>query len=953
MARYNPKDVEPKWRARWDAAKAFETGADRSRPKYYVLEMFPYPSGRIHIGHVRNYAMGDLVARYKRARGFNVLHPMGWDAFGLPAENAAAATGSHPGVWTRANIETMRGQLKAMGLSIDWSRELATCEPDYYRWQQQLFLDFWKAGFVERRESYVNWDPVDMTVLANEQVIDGKGWRSGAPVERKKLSQWFLKITDEADDLLAALDDGRLAGWPDNVRTMQRNWIGKSKGATLWFDIASAPAFLTGGHARDPIEVFTTRPDTLFGASFVAMAPDHPLTQAVAEHDPRVAAFVKRAAQGGTSEADIEKAEKIGVDLGLTVTHPFDPSRTLPVWSANFILMGYGAGAIFGCPAHDQRDLEFARKYGLSVSPVVLPPDADPETFAIGDKPYTEDGVLYNSGFLDGLSKDAAIDAAIARLAALGKGKATVNWRLRDWGVSRQRYWGCPIPAVHCGACGVVPVKAADLPVLLPEVPAEAFRTPGNPLDRTPSWRNVPCPDCGRPAYRETDTMDTFVDSSWYFARFAAGRPDKPVDKADADYWLPVDQYIGGIEHAILHLLYARWFTRAMKATGHLSATEPFANLFTQGMVTHATYRDLDNQWALPEEILSCPALPGSGNQFSDTQLEAIMGEVNSLEGDFGARYREQTKRLGQYYFRSTERSPIGLNKRLNYVLIGSIEKMSKSKKNVVAPEAIADTYGADAARFFLLSDSPPERDVEWTESGVTGAWKFVNRVYETVEAATGALTAHDLTHAPASLPDEARALRRATHATIAGVTDDIENFRFNKAVARLYEFLTEVRRASPPPPAGEVPPKATEGGGAERSPSARPLSHAARDSSPAGGGAEGWARAEALSALVRLIAPFTPHLAEECWEMLGGKGLVCNADWPAADPALLVKDEIVLPIQVNGKRRAEIAVAPSLDAREVEALALAQAEVKRYTEGLTVRKVVVVPGRIVNIVAN
>ena len=864
MARYNPREIEPKWRARWDADGAFLTSSDRAKPKYYVLEMFPYPSGRIHIGHVRNYAMGDLVARYKRARGFNVLHPMGWDAFGLPAENAAAATGSHPGVWTRANIETMRAQLKSMGLSIDWSRELATCEPDYYRWQQKLFLDFWKAGFVVRRESYVNWDPVDMTVLANEQVIDGKGWRSGATVERKKLSQWFLKITDEAEDLLAALDDGRLSGWPDNVRAMQRNWIGKSKGATLWFDIASAPAHLSGGHAKDPIEVFTTRPDTLFGASFVAMAPDHPLTQAVAAHDPRVAAFVARAAQGGTSEADIERAEKFGVDLGLTVRHPFDPARTLPVWSANFILMGYGSGAIFGCPAHDQRDLDFARKYGLSVTPVVLPPGEDPKTFAVGDKAYTDEGTIYNSDFLDGLAVEAAIDAAVARLEKDGKGEATVNWRLRDWGISRQRYWGCPIPAVHCDACGVVAVKEKDLPVLLPDVPAEAFKTPGNPLDRTPAWRDVPCPECGKPARRETDTMDTFVDSSWYFARFAAARDDKPIDKADADYWLPVDQYIGGVEHAILHLLYARWFTRAMKATGHLSASEPFARLFTQGMVTHATYKD-EKGFLFPEEVI--------------------------LDG--GEARRADDGRA---------------------VEVGPIEKMSKSKKNVVAPEAIADAYGADAARFFLLSDSPPERDVEWTESGVTGAWKFVGRVYETIEGAKGALAAHDLSRPPSGLPEAATALRRSTHAAIAGVTDDIENFRFNKAVARLYEFLTAVRKSD---------------------------------------GADAFAYAEALSALVRLIAPFTPHLAEECWEMLGGKGLVCNAPWPEADPALLAKDEIVLPVQVNGKRRGEIAVAPSLDVKEVEALALAAPEVKRFTEGLTIRKVVVVPGRIVNIVAN
>ena len=850
--------------------------------------------------HAWGRTLKDVVLRYKAMTGHAVLHPMGWDSFGMPAENAAMEKKVHPGAWTRSNIEAMKKQLKRLGLAIDWSRELSTCEPEYYGHEQALFLDFYKAGLVYRKESEVNWDPVDMTVLANEQVIDGRGWRSGALVERKKLNQWFLKITDFAEELLEGLES--LDKWPDKVRLMQENWIGKSKGLKLTFN-------LTGTH--DGIDVFTTRPDTLYGASFVAIAADHPLAQSLAENAPALQDFIAECKRGGTTAAELETAEKMGFNTNLTVEHPLDPSWHLPVYVANFVLMDYGTGAVFGCPAHDQRDLDFARKYGLSVTPVVLPPGADPSAFAVGDTAYTNDGTLYNSDFLNGLSTEAGIDAAIARLEALGRGKATVNWRLRDWGISRQRFWGCPIPAVHCAACGVVPVKAADLPVLLPDVPAEAFRTPGNPLDRTPDWRNVPCPECGQPAHRETDTMDTFVDSSWYFARFAAGREDKPVDKAEADYWLPVDQYIGGVEHAILHLLYARWFTRAMKATGHLSASEPFANLFTQGMVTHATYKDETGGWLFPEDVI--------------------------VEG--GEARRADDGRA---------------------VAIGSIEKMSKSKKNVVAPEKIADTYGADAARFFLLSDSPPERDVEWTESGVTGAWKFVGRVYETVEAAKGALGAQDLSRPPASLSEEATALRRATHAAIAGVTDDIENFRFNKAIARLYEFLTAVRRASPPPPAGEVSPRtrsgATEGGGADgaaRAQGARPLSHAARNSSPASGGAEGWPQAEALSALVRLIAPFTPHLAEECWELLGGKGLVCNAPWPEADPALLVKDEIVLPVQVNGKRRGEIAVAPALDVKEVEALALASPEVKRFTEGLIIRKVVVVPGRIVNIVAS
>ncbi|MEZ5892700.1 MAG: leucine--tRNA ligase [Parvularculaceae bacterium] len=861
MARYNPKEIEPKWRKRWEEANAFLTGSDHSKPKYYVLEMFPYPSGRIHIGHVRNYAMGDVIARYKRAQGFNVLHPMGWDAFGLPAENAAMQTGEHPEKWTRANIAAMREQLKGMGLSIDWSREFATCDIGYYRWQQKLFLDFWRSGLVERRESYVNWDPVDMTVLANEQVIDGKGWRSGATVERKKLSQWFLKITDKAEDLLSALDDGRLKGWPDNVRLMQRNWIGKSKGLQMKFHFAGD---MTAPDGSREIEIFTTRPDTLFGASFIAVAPDHPLAQGFAG-EADVAAFIAECQKSGTSQEAIDKAEKKGFRLPLEVEHPFLKGRTLPVYIANFILMGYGSGAIFGCPAHDDRDFDFATKYRLDIIPVVLPPGEDPKTFAVGAEPYVGPGTLFNSGFLDGLSVEAAIDAAIAKIEAIKTGRATTQYRLRDWGVSRQRFWGCPIPAIHCEKCGVVPVPEKDLPVRLPEIDASVFKTPGNPLDRTPEWRNVPCPECSSPARRETDTFDTFVDSSWYFARFAtdpAAWENGPVDKKDVDYWMPVDQYIGGIEHAILHLLYARFFSRAMKDTGLLSVDEPFANLFTQGMVTHATYKDADGKWLAPEDVIV----------------------------DGGAARR------------ASDGAP---------VTIGPIEKMSKSKKNVVSPEAIAGTYGADAARWFMLSDSPPERDVEWTEAGAAGAWKLVARIWDAVEPAKGAIKASDLSAPP---PNADIDLRRATHGAIAGVTDDIDHFRFNKAIARIYEFLNALKKAE---------------------------------------NVDGWARAEALCALVRLVAPFTPHLAEECWETLGGDGLICDAPWPAADPALLVKDTLVLPVQVNGKRRGEVSVAADADAKSVEAIALADPDVKRHLEGVTVRKVVVVPGRIVNIVAN
>ncbi|MGE0409778.1 MAG: leucine--tRNA ligase [Amphiplicatus sp.] len=857
MTRYNPKTVEPKWREAWAKADAFRTRNDPSRPKYYVLEMFPYPSGKIHLGHVRNYAMGDVIARFKRARGFNVLHPMGWDAFGLPAENAAMQTGRHPREWTYANIETMRAQLKQMGLAIDWRRELATCDPSYYAHEQRLFLDFWKAGLVERRESYVNWDPVDMTVLANEQVIDGKGWRSGAPVERKKLSQWFFKITDKADDLLAALDDGRLSGWPDNVRLMQKNWIGKSKGLKMTFRFDGTPP-----DGFDGLEIYTTRPDTLFGAAFLAVAPDHPLAAYFAKADPKLSLFIHECQQTGTSEEAIEKAEKRGMALPLRARHPFTDGKTLPVYVANFILMGYGTGAIFGCPAHDQRDLDFVRKYGLEVVPVVLPPGADAASFAIGEEAYAGPGTLFNSDFLNGLPVDEAIEKAIAKIEAMGEGEGATNYRLRDWGVSRQRYWGCPIPAIHCEKCGVVPVPERDLPVRLPDVDASEFSIPGNPLTRLPAFLDVACPACGGAARRETDTFDTFVDSSWYFARFAAAREDGPVDKKDADYWLPVDQYIGGIEHAILHLLYARWFARAMKETGWLSVEEPFANLFTQGMVTHATYKDEKGNWLFPDDVI--------------------------VEGG-KARHAETG-------------GPVS---------IGSIEKMSKSKKNVVSPETIVEKYGADAARWFILSDSPPERDVEWTDAGAAGAWKLVGRIWDTVEARAGALRRYDLSKPPA---DADLALRRATHAAIAGVTDDIEHFRFNKAIARIYEFLNALRGGAP---------------------------------------SEDWARAEALAALAQLVAPFIPHLAEECWEALGGEGFVCDAPWPKADPALLKKATLALAVQVNGKRRAEIEVPAEADKAAVEKAALSDEAVKRHIEGLSIRKVVVVPGRIVNIVAN
>jgi leucyl-tRNA synthetase len=869
--RYNARDAEPRWQKIWDEQRTFQTGGSRPGKKYYVLEMFPYPSGRIHMGHVRNYTMGDVVARYKRACGFDVLHPMGWDAFGMPAENAAMANNVHPRTWTYANIAAMKAQLKSMGLSLDWSREIATCDPRYYKHQQKMFLDLLAAGLVERKTSKVNWDPVDQTVLANEQVIEGRGWRSGAEVEQRELTQWFFKITAFAEDLLGAIDT--LERWPEKVRIMQRNWIGRSTGLLIRFALDAA----TSPRGQAELEIFTTRPDTLFGAKFMAIALDHPLAKAAAAHNDALQAFIHECQRIGTAEQLIETAAKRGFDTGIRAIHPFLPDVRLPVYVANFVLMEYGTGAIFGCPAHDQRDLDFVNAYGLGVTPVVCPPGQDPANFVITTTAYEGDGRLINSAFLDGLTVAQATEEVASRLEQVRRGgrpvaERRVQYRLRDWGISRQRYWGCPIPVVHCQSCGVVPVNESDLPVELPD--DVDFDRPGNPLDRHPTWKYVACPACGAPGQRETDTMDTFVDSSWYFARFTdPWIATAPTDRSLVDAWLPVDQYIGGIEHAILHLLYSRFFTRAMKVTGHVGWTEPFAGLFTQGMVVHETYRSPNGDYVAPSEVV--------------------------VEGEGAARHA----------VRRATGEPLA---------IGAIEKMSKSKYNTVDPDDIIAEFGADTARWFMLMDSPPDGDVIWTEKGVQGAARTVQRLWRLImELAVIAAGEHPLA-------DDARALaiRRGAHRTLDRVTRAIEDLRFNNALAFIYTEISALEQAH----------KAyREGGG---SPAVAAALH------------------EAAELLVQMFAPMMPHLAEECWTVLGHRDLVAVTPWPRALPELLIDETVTLPVQVNGRKRADVTVARDTPVPDIESAVLALDAVKRALGGKSPKKVIVVPQRIVNVVA-
>ncbi|MBM85347.1 MAG: leucine--tRNA ligase [Rhodospirillaceae bacterium] len=853
MARYNVRETEKKWQRRWEEAKKFSVTEEPDRPKYYVLEMFPYPSGRIHMGHVRNYALGDLVARYKKARGFNVLHPMGWDAFGLPAENAAFERRVHPAKWTQENISAMRSQLRGMGLSYDWDREIATCRPDYYRHEQKMFLDFLQNGLAYRKEGWVNWDPVENTVLANEQVIDGKGWRSGAPVEKRLLSQWFLKITEYGDDLLDAIQT--LDRWPDRVRLMQHNWIGRSDGAHVLFDIKGRD---------EQLDVFTTRHDTLFGASFCAIAANHPLAVSLSQNDTALANFIAECNRLSTSEAAIETVEKRGHDTGLKALHPLVNGLELPIYVANFVLMDYGTGAIFGCPAHDQRDLDFARTYGLPVIPVVLAADADVGTFTIGDEAYIGPGTIYNSDFLDGLCIEDAKARMVEKLESEKKGQRTITYRLRDWGVSRQRYWGCPIPVIHCDDCGVVPVPDADLPVTLPN--DVDFDTPGNPLDNHPRWKHVACPTCGNPAQRETDTFDTFFESSWYFARFCDPLGDEAFGRAAVDYWMPVDQYIGGIEHAVLHLLYSRFFTRALKQCGYIGIDEPFAGLMTQGMVCHETYRD-PSGWLFPDQVCRNDG-----------------GALVTVEGG----------------------TP---------VTVGRTEKMSKSRRNVVDPEEIINTYGADTARLFMLSDSPPERDLEWTEAGVEGAWRYLNRLWHRITEPVLPLPTVG-TSRPKKLSVQAIQLERVIHKTVKSVGESIERWRFNSAVAQIRE-----------------------------------LSNLIGDLKGEGDG-EAWMIRHGYEILLRLIEPMTPHIAEEIWCALGHRGFLCDEPWPLYDEAMVRDETITIGVQVNGKLRGTIDMARDSDESEVRKKALALENVRRLLIENEPKRVIVVPNRIVNVVA-
>ena len=865
MERYNHRDIEKHWQATWENRETFRASDDFSKDKYYVLEMFPYPSGKIHMGHVRNYTMGDVVARYKRALGYNVLHPMGWDAFGMPAENAAIQNNIHPAKWTYHNISNMRDQLKLLGLSIDWTKEIATCDPEYYAHEQKLFLDFYKKGLVSRKKSKVNWDPVDHTVLANEQVIEGKGWRSGATVEIRELTQWFFNITNYAEDLIEKLQT--LDKWPEKVKIMQNHWIGKSTGLQFKFEIENSPF-----PEFDTLEVFTTRPDTLFGASFVAIAADHPIAKELEKIDNEAEKFIKDCRSKGTTLAEIEKAEKMGFNTGIHVKHPFLENTKLDIFIANFVLMDYGTGAIFGCPAHDQRDLDFASKYDLGATPVVIPDNETEENFTINEVAYTGDGKIFNSQFLNGLSIQEAKDTVINRMLEnqinkSPQGTPKITYRLRDWGISRQRYWGCPIPVVHCKKCGIVEVHVENLPVRLPD--DVDFNNPGNPLERHPTWKHTECPSCKGDAIRETDTFDTFVDSSWYFARFCSPKSSDPVDTDAVNYWLPVDQYIGGVEHAILHLLYSRFFTRAMKESNYVKLEEPFAGLFTQGMVTHETYKDHDGKWIFPEEVIYEDGKP-------------IHVETGTP------------------------------------VTVGQIESMSKSKKNIVDPQNIVETYGADTARWFILSDTPPERDIQWTDKGVEASSKFIQKAWKLINDGKSKLPKNNQ-NIPQKFSSEAIEIRKVTHRAISDVTDALDNLRFNRAIAHVYELSNQIQIIFSE-------------------------NNKYNDISAL------YAKRECLETYCQLFSPMAPHLAEECWKILECSDIIAEKAWPKLIKEYLEEEEVLIIVQVNGKKRGEIMIPKDTNRSTIEDEALALDNVKKIITS-EIKKIIYVPNRIINVV--
>ncbi|MCH2547779.1 MAG: leucine--tRNA ligase [Alphaproteobacteria bacterium] len=847
--RYNFRESESHWQQQWEKKQLFEATEKSDKPKFYVMEMFPYPSGRIHMGHVRNYTLGDVTARFKRAQGFNVLHPMGWDAFGLPAENAAIQNNAHPSAWTYSNIDAMREQLKSIGVSYDWGREIATCDADYYQHEQRFFLEMLREGIAYRKESWVNWDPVDHTVLANEQVIDGCGWRSGAAVERKQLSQWFLPISQYGDELLEGLES--LQEWPDRVRLMQENWIGRSEGAIVHFDVENSDT---------RISVYTTRPDTLFGMAFLAVAANHPIAAQEAQSDPKLAAFIKECESLGTSEEAIEKADKKGYRTRLSVEHPFT-GESYPVYVANFVLMDYGTGAVFGCPAHDERDHAFASKYDLPIRQVI----SAPEGVDVQQQAYTGEGQAIDSDFLNDLPVNEAKTKAIDALQAANKGERKINFRLRDWGISRQRYWGCPIPIIYCDDCDIVPVPDAQLPVTLPK--DVNFDTPGNPLDKHPTWKHVDCPQCGNKATRETDTFDTFFESSWYFLRYCSPRAKKGIDRDAADYWMPVDRYIGGIEHAVLHLLYARFFTRILGKLGYTKVKEPFKGLFTQGMICHETYKDNKGNWLEPSQV--------------------------------------QKSAQGLWHVTETG-TP---------VTVGRSIKMSKSKKNTVDPRYIIATYGADAARLFMMSDSPPERDLEWSDAGIDGAWRYINRLYRLVQQHKAIVGAQDKHALPQQLSPALSEIRAQVHKTIKHVAEDIDNYHFNKAVARIRELSNAL---------AEVSTETAE---------------------------QKFVMQEALETLLHLIAPFMPHLAETLWSDLGHSDLIASRPWPEFDQQLVIEDTVTIAVQVNGKLRATIQMQRDIDKQIAEKTALAEQNVQTAISGKQVVKTIVVPNRIVNVV--